>query len=147
MAFIGTLRITDLPPVLYSRTVEEDRGYVTPCWVWTGKPNDGGYGRARYAGRAWRVHRLARVLLGFPCPDDKTLDHLCRVRLCIRPDHTEPTTIGENVLRGEGSSARRARQTRCQRGHRFTAKNTYRTKEGYRKCRACDREKKRGLHR
>jgi hypothetical protein len=47
-------------------------------------------------------------------------------------------TRGQNVLRGEGPSARHARQTHCKRGHPFDQRNTYVTPQGWRACRTCN---------
>lgn len=75
-----------------------------------------------------------------PIPDDLTLDHLCRVRACVNPDHMEPVTIRENALRGETAAARNAAQTHCPQGHEYTGENTYVTTAGSRRCRTCTRE-------
>ena len=40
-----------------------------------------------------------------PVPEGLVLDHLCRVRHCVNPDHLEPVTSRENTLRGEGFAA------------------------------------------
>lgn len=35
-----------------------------------------------------------------PIPADEQLDHLCRVRCCVNPNHLEPVSGAENVRRG-----------------------------------------------
>lgn len=46
------------------------------------------------------VHRIAYVAYhGSDVPDDLPLDHLCRVRNCVNPDHLEPVTVAENNRR------------------------------------------------
>jgi hypothetical protein len=53
-------------------------------------------------------------------------------------------TNRENVLRGEGYTAQKARQTECVHGHEFTDENTYiDPKRGYRACRICQRQRQR----
>lgn len=47
------------------------------------------------------AHRAAYEALRGPIPEDRVLDHLCRVRRCYNPWHLEIVTIGENVRRGE----------------------------------------------
>lgn len=74
----------------------EDRGFTTPCWIWQGSLNHNGYGRA---GSRLAHHRFYEEHLG-PIPQGLTLDHLCRVRACINPEHLEPVTLRENVKRG-----------------------------------------------
>jgi hypothetical protein len=112
------------------------------CWNWTGAL-DNGYGRFQGGPRGSKVHRahrLAYELLVGPIPEGLVLDHLCRNRRCVNPDHLEPVTNRINVLRGEGWAASRARQTHCIHGHEFTPANTYvDPKRGTRGCRECRR--------
>jgi len=111
----------------------------TPCWEWTGKIRPDGYARFGISpGVTEYAHRYAYMLLVGTIPPDLTLDHLCRNRCCVNPDHLEPVTRGENVLRGEGFMAQQKRQTHCKYGHLFDEANT-RIYRGQRKCRECDR--------
>lgn len=75
---------------------------TTTCWLWTGPKSPLGYGRSSSSGAHRRVYEylIGRV------PEDMDLDHLCRVRNCVRPDHLEVVTHAENVRRGY--AARRA---------------------------------------
>lgn len=72
--------------------VAEERGHDTPCWVWKKAKARGEmyYGPHK---RAWRFKNG-------PVPEGLELDHLCRVRACINPDHLEPVTHQENARRG-----------------------------------------------
>ena len=36
-----------------------------------------------------------------PVPEGLELDHLCRIRHCVNPDHVEPVTCAVNVRRGD----------------------------------------------
>ena len=73
----------------------------TPCWMWTGRPNRNGYGRAWHKGAEPVAHRAVYEELVGPIPEGHLLDHLCRWRRCCNPQHVEPVTPRENVLRGE----------------------------------------------
>ena len=108
------------------------------CWLWTAYRNRDGYGRFRLDGRISCAHRVAYEALVGPIPEGLDLDHLCRVRNCVNPDHIEPVPRGVNTLRGMGPPAAFARQTHCKRGHEFTPENTYewRTSRICRTCRA-----------
>lgn len=105
------------------------------CWLWTGAKGGVGYGR--FAGM--QAHQWSYEQAGGVVPDGYELDHLCRVTLCVRPDHLEPVDHRTNVLRGQGIAAVNARKTHCKRGHEFTPENTRAMKNGGRACRECAR--------
>jgi hypothetical protein len=114
------------------RKVQKTEG----CWLWTKNRCKQGYGQVFWAGRQAKAHRVAYELTKGPVPAGLELDHLCRNRACVRPDHLDPVTHRVNVLRGEGVAARRARRTHCPQGHPYDEKNTYRFGR-QRMCRAC----------
>jgi hypothetical protein len=87
------------------------------CWLWTGGKCSDGYGSFHVHGDYWGAHRLAYSLFRGEIQDGLELDHLCRDRGCVNPDHLEPVTHKENVLRGEGPTARFAKMEQCPRGH------------------------------
>ncbi|MFH9014005.1 HNH endonuclease signature motif containing protein [Streptomyces sp. NPDC017943] len=113
------------------------------CWFWTASKNTGGYGHFMYGGQRGNAHRFAYEALVGPIPEGLVLDHLCRVRHCVNPDHLEPVTMRVNSLRGEGPSAKNAVKTHCKQGHEFSASNTYVTPRGRRQCRTCQRSRQR----
>lgn len=89
-------------PVEY---LEEDHGHDTPCWVWQRAKNQYGYAiqkPPRGSERSWLVHRVKWEEQNGPIPDGLDLDHLCRVRACVRPSHQQPVTRKENLRRGAG---------------------------------------------
>lgn len=59
----------------------------------------------------------------------------------MNPDHLEPVTRKENILRGISPAALYARRDGCLRGHRFDEANTLIGRRGDRICRACCRER------
>ena len=117
---------------------KESRGYLTPCWTWTAYANKGGYGvfaALAHYGRSVLAHRFIFEHLYGSVPDGLDLDHLCRTRNCVNPDHLEVVTRQENLLRGTY-----ARITHCPQGHPYDVENTSYT-EGHRRCKTCNREK------
>lgn len=124
------------------------------CWEWTGALHHGGHGEFRVGRRMVRAHRFGYETFVGPIPDGMDLDHFrlnpgprrcgCMSR-CVNPEHVEPVTHRENILRGTAPSARNARATHCPAGHSYDETNTYRTKEGYRRCRSCNTETARRL--
>lgn len=83
------------------RWAVEDRGYETPCWIWTGTVSAvSGYGDSRDGARTRKAHCVIYEQLAGPIPEGLELDHLCRVRACVNPHHLEPVTRHVNVQRG-----------------------------------------------
>ncbi len=129
-------------PVLQARVmarmVERDTGYPTPCWVSDRCRTNMGYTKMSADGRLDLTHRVAYRAFRGEIPEGLVLDHLCRVRSCCRPDHLEPVTHRENLVRGETITAREVAQTECLRGHPFSPENTYLRPDRHgRVCRRC----------
>lgn len=78
------------------------------CWLWTAAiDKTTGYGKF-HAGEGRRIanaHRWSYEHFVGPVPAGLDLDHLCRVRHCVRPDHLEPVTRRVNLLRGDTLAA------------------------------------------
>jgi hypothetical protein len=110
------------------------------CWLWTGTILSTGYGQFT-AGQAFRdmAHRYSYKLAYGEIPDGLQIDHLCRVRRCVRPSHLEAVTLQENNRRSESYSGRNARKTHCPRGHALTADNLV-PRRNSRECRICARD-------
>lgn len=117
------------------------------CKPWTASLVDG-YGTFSYKGKTVKAHRWIYEQTMGTIPAGMQLDHLCRNRACVNPDHMEVVSQRENILRGEGLAATAARQTHCIHGHEWTPENTYLPMRSdgrprQRICRACKRARPR----
>lgn len=116
------------------------RETASGCWEWTAGQNGVGYGSYYLDGRQRLAHRLAYAEMVGPIPDGLHIDHICRNRLCVNPDHLDPVTQRVNNLRGVGVYAVNAAKSECANGHPLTGANLMlRGRDGSRRCRACNR--------
>jgi hypothetical protein len=115
------------------------------CWQWRGTIAWNGYGRwaCTEGGRhvQGNAHRRLYVHLHGDLNRKIDLDHLCRNRKCVNPEHLEPVSRQENARRGIGGTLARARQlakTHCKFGHPLDETNTHVRKDtGARGCIKC----------
>jgi hypothetical protein len=106
------------------------------CWLWTGRITNGGYAQIWTERRRKMVHRITYEQKYGAIPEGLDLDHLCRVRCCVNPDHLEPVTRRENIRRGISHIAAQMRQTTCIKGHELSTR--YDKKRGwFRFCKVC----------
>lgn len=126
------------------------------CWLWTGTTGTkDGYGKFKPApGQPYQMaHRWAYEVFTGPIPEGMQIDHTCHTnasecpggydcihRRCCNPDHLEAVTASENTKRQRHYARSR---TECPKGHPYDGDNLIVGSDGKRRCRECDRARKR----
>lgn len=114
------------------------------CWNWIGTKKSNNYGQFWLNNKPYRVHRIVYELYKGKIPNGLILDHLCRNRRCCNPEHLEPVTNQENVVRGlAGKTVNRYNphkdKTHCSNGHPYSGENLLFNKNK-RVCRTCKKD-------
>lgn len=103
------------------------------CWEWVGGTN-GVYSQFYIKSRKIYGHRFAYEYFVGSIPENLVVNHLCRNKLCVNPQHLEATTQKENIRHAVSG---KPRSSVCNRGHERTEGNTYIYPSGVKACRPC----------
>lgn len=106
------------------------------CWEWSAGLDPAGYGRFGLNRTAALAHRVSYEMLVGPIVGGLHVDHLCRNRKCVNPDHMDLVTNEENIRRGFGPNHFHSLKTHCPEGHPYNGYNL-KMDHGKRRCRAC----------
>lgn len=110
------------------------------CWEWAGAKSGHGYAVIYSGGgKSLLGHRVVYELVCGSIPDGLEIDHLCRNRSCVRPDHLEPVTHAENIRR----TGPFKKWEKCAKGHPLSGENLKSMGRGKFRCKACHREQSR----
>lgn len=124
----------------YARVVKLDNG----CWEWQGSKTRG-YGSFTVNNEAYRAHVFSYIMFKGPIPEGMQIDHLCRKRDCVNPEHLEAVTQLENVRRSNSPGAIALRTGKCMNGHALTPENArpHKRNPNWRHCMMCAANRKR----
>lgn len=100
-------------------------GFTSGCWEWTGKVRKDGYAKIKVDGRTTYAHRFAYQHFLGVFADDLVVDHRCRNRKCVNPEHLQVVTTAQSNLVSFGPGTQQAVKTHCPQGHPYDAENTY----------------------
>ena len=115
------------------------KGAPGECWEWQAGNSSAGYGVFLVNGSMTYSHRFAHQQFIGEIPKGFHVDHLCRNTNCCNPEHLEAVPPKENHRRG----IKGVLTTHCPQGHEYTEDNTMVSSKGWRKCRACHRDRER----
>lgn len=112
------------------------------CWNWTGGTTLSGYAligvTADTPSGTTKVpaYRLSYQWFKGPIPEGHEIDHACRNRRCVNPDHLQVVTHRENMVLAAVA------HTHCRRGHRYPVPGHV---PGGKRCQECRADRKRAI--
>lgn len=101
----------------YSTRLAYKPDWETGCWNWLGRVSVFGYGQKPTRQGTKMAHRVFYEALIGPIPPGLQIDHLCKNKRCVNPQHLEPVTARENTMRSSNPAATNSRKTHCPKGH------------------------------
>lgn len=114
------------------------------CWLWTAHVDNGGYGRfgLRLGKNQWKsnylAHRYSYELVNGEIPKELTVDHICKIRNCVNPDHLRLMTLVNNIKAGNAGIYNQVKKF-CPKGHSYSGENLLFDTNSSRTCRMCRR--------
>jgi len=98
-----------------------DKVLFEDCWIWSGNCNvHTGYGMFKLKNKNFYAHRIAYYLINHSQPPlSHDLDHICKIKNCVNPDHLEVVTHSVNCMRGSLGEIQKI----CKNGHKLEGYN------------------------
>ena len=108
------------------------------CWIWRGAISGSGYGAFYLRGKMYQAHRVSVRADGYSVPTWGVIDHLCRNRKCVNPEHLRTVLRGTNIFENsEALACINSQKTHCPKGHPYSGENLVSRLSGRRGCRIC----------
>jgi hypothetical protein len=108
------------------------------CWIWNGCKAEI-YGKFGIYYKSYYAHRVSYSLFNGPLTNGMVIDHTCRNKICVNPEHLREVTQQQNAVENSlGPSYFHSLKTHCPQGHEYSEENT-RIRRGSRECKTCDR--------
>ena len=87
----------------YKQRFQERYKIINGCFIWQGSLDRDGYGTFYFMKKARRAHRVAYYFANGSIPDEMVIDHICRNRNCVNPEHLRCITKTQNTLENSNS--------------------------------------------
>lgn len=128
----------------YNMYMIETNKLQDKCWLWARAIDATGYGVLGLSidgkRKKYLAHRVVYEALKGAIEKGYDVDHLCRARSCINPDHLEAVTHRENMRRGISPKWVAYNNGTCVKGH--SKSNFYIRKDGQTAyCKICKMDK------
>jgi hypothetical protein len=127
--------------------IKVDRKGPDDCWEWKASRSPKGYG---YFGISsikrspFLAHRISFIIANGAIEEGLFIDHKCRNRGCVNPNHLRQVTPFINTMENSMAlPALNVAKTHCPHGHEYTPENTKISMNGKRRgtpsrlCRTC----------
>lgn len=113
---------------------------VGDCHIWQGAKDRDGYGYLTFRRASRRAHRVALFIADREIPPGHVVNHTCRNKDCVNPQHLGTTSVSENALRDGALGYINLKKTHCKNGHPYD-----RIYSGQRYCSICEAQKSKRL--
>src|SRR6266542_117559 len=128
------LRIINNPQARFWSKVDKSGAH----WIWIPGPKDEhGYGQFSVGKKKVYPHRFSYEINVGIIPDHLEIDHKCRIKLCVRPEHLRAVTRIVNANNRNDNRPIVDNVVYCRRGHAIIDSNLYIRKDGRIECRVC----------
>lgn len=151
----------------YERFLQRIKICDSGCWQMSGWHDRDGYAHFHKSKSQSKAHRISYEFHRGIIPKGLTIDHLCKNKGCVNPEHLEIVTFQENARRhkAEGykrwwaalsdaekrlfiersgnkasqvAAAKKLAATHCRRGHEWKPETTYVSpNSGHKRCNVC----------